>query len=97
MIAASTTLLVPTTPVPVTPEVWALGGNDDEVSDTNLDVVVASRTQIPLARLIGLDRADDFVVEAGHSWICWRCLGIEHGFEVRSTSTDSCVCVKRWR
>jgi hypothetical protein len=97
VVAAPTTFLVPTTSVPMTPEVGALGGHDDEVAHADLDIVVAPRTHISLARLIGLDRADDFVVETSQSRIGGSRRGIEHDFEVRSVSADSCVCARRRR
>lgn len=97
MVTAPPTFLVPTTTVPMTSEIGALGGNDDEMTHADLDVVVAARTQISLARLVGLDRVDDFVVEASRSGTTGRRLGIEHAGEVRSVSADSCVCAGRRR
>jgi len=76
----------------MTSQVRTLCWHNDEVPHPRFDVALTTRTQVSLPRLIGLDRAHDFVVETSHSLIDWRYRGIEHGCKVRSTSADSCVC-----
>jgi len=44
--------------VPVATQVWSAEGDDHHVSDPDADVLVAARTDVALARLVGLDPPD---------------------------------------
>ena len=65
MIAAASLFLVPAPSVPVAAEIGGGCGNDDEVSLSDGDLGRAPRTDVGLARLIGLDRLDDLVIASG--------------------------------
>ena len=55
MMAEAPALLVPTTTVPVAPEIGCISGNHNEVPHANLDGAVTAGAYIALARLIRLD------------------------------------------
>lgn len=63
----SSLLEEPAGPMPVAPEIGGEFGDDHEVTFADLDPAIAARTEIPLARGIGLDRRDDLYPVSAHS------------------------------
>lgn len=59
MVAAPATFLVPTSPVPVPPQIWCLLGHHDQVTDTCIDDRFASGAEVRLACLVRLDGLND--------------------------------------
>jgi hypothetical protein len=56
MVSKAPALLVPATPVPVTPKVGSIVWHDNKVSDANFDEALTARAHVALACLIRLDR-----------------------------------------
>jgi hypothetical protein len=64
MVSKAPALLVPATPMPMTPKIGSIIGYDNEMSDTNFDEALTTGAHVFLARLIRLDRMHHMTVEA---------------------------------
>ena len=53
--------------MPVTPEVGRVGRHDDDVTDAHFDPLVATRAQVALRRLVGLDACDGYLGISAHA------------------------------
>lgn len=94
MMAEAPSLLVPTTTVPVPPEIWRLLGYNNEMPHTGIDVVVTAGAHVALARLIRLDGVHGILVERVQE--ASRVVrGVTdrscHGVEVRRRPRERCV------
>lgn len=64
---SSPQLLVPTAMVPMSPQIGSLVGDDHEVEGSRGDRPIASRTEVFLDRLIGLDGSDSYAEKIAHA------------------------------
>ena len=64
MVSKAPTLLVPATPVPMTPEIRGIVGNHNKVSNTYLDEALTTGAHVALVCLVGLDRMHHVAIEA---------------------------------
>ncbi len=63
MMAEATSFLVPTSTVPVAPEIGSGLRNDDQVANTDPDEALTTGTHVALACLVRLDRMHKMVFE----------------------------------
>ena len=62
---------MPAAAMPMATEVWRFGRHHDDMTDADLDDALTTGAEIALARLVRLDRLDEFVAE--------RCIGVGVG------------------
>ena len=63
MVSETTAFLVPASTMPVPPQIRCQLGNDDEMAETYVDQAVTAGADVGLARLVGLNRVYDMIVE----------------------------------
>jgi len=63
VVAEAATFLVPAAAVPVASEICCISGDDDEMTDTDLDKGLTAGAHIGLARLIRLNGVHRVIIE----------------------------------